>query len=179
MNITATFRNTDPDENLKAYAEEKVSKVKKYTDSPVDAHIVLSVEKFRNQADVSINLNGARIKGVEETENMYSAIDLVMDKIERQVKRYIAKGKDHRLLKQRNGQHRNHKKHELDPPVHRDPVIEVEKMITKPMDTEEASMQLNLSNQGFMVFRDARSEEINVIYKRGDGNLGLIEPVDS
>ena len=56
-------------------------------------------------------------------------------------------------------------------------MIEVEKMIAKPMDSEEAAMQLNLSRQDFLVFRNARSREINVIYKRGDGNLGLIEPV--
>jgi len=178
MNITATFRNTEPDDSLKAYAEEKVSKIKKFTDSPVDAHIVLSVEKFRNQADVSIKLKGARINGVEETGDMYSAIDQVMDKIERQVKRYIAKRKDHRSVKQRNSQHMNLEKYEPNALVHMNPVIEVEKMITKPMDTEEAAMQLNLSRLGFLVFRDAGSGEINVIYKRGDGNLGLIEPVD-
>jgi putative sigma-54 modulation protein len=56
-------------------------------------------------------------------------------------------------------------------------VIEVEKMVAKPMDPEEAAMQLNLSRQGFLVFRNAKSREINVIYKRSDGNLGLLEPV--
>jgi len=56
-------------------------------------------------------------------------------------------------------------------------VIEVEKMVAKPMDPEEAAMQLNLSRQEFLVFRNAKSREINVIYKRSDGNLGLIEPV--
>lgn len=178
MNIIATFRNTEPDESLKAYAAEKVSKIKRYTDSPVNAHIVLSVEKFRYQAEVSIILNGARIIGVEETGDMYSAIDRVMDKIERQVKRHIAKRKDHRSAKKRKVPHVNHKKQRSNARVHMDPVIEVKKMITKPMDTEEAAMQLELSRLGFMVFRDVRSKEINVIYKRGDGNLGLIEPVN-
>ncbi len=179
MHITTTFRNTEPDESLKAYAEEKVSKIKRFIAFPVDAHIVLSVEKFRNQADVSVRLNGANIKGVVETEDMYSAIDQVMDKIERQVKRHIAKRKDHRSGRQRHGQHMSHKKHEPNALVHVDPVIEVKKIITKPMYPEEAAMQLNLSGLGFMVFRDAGSEEINVIYKLGDGNLGLIEPVNS
>ena len=66
----------------------------------MNAHVVLSVKKFRNQADVSIHLNGATIKGGDETEDMYSAMDHVMNKIERQVKRHIAKIKDHRSLKQ-------------------------------------------------------------------------------
>ena len=59
-----------------------------------------------------------------------------------------------------------------------DPVIEIEKLVAKPIDSDEAAMQLNLSNQDFLVFRNAKSMEINVIYKRGDGNLGLIEPVN-
>ena len=81
MDVTVTFRHTEPIESLKAYAEEKVSKIKKYLDSPMEAHIVLTVEKFRHQADVSLSMNGTRIKGVEETGDMYSAIDQVMDKI--------------------------------------------------------------------------------------------------
>jgi len=179
MTISVTFRNIEPDENLKTYAEEKVLKIRKYTDSPLNAHVVLSVEKFRNHADVSIKLNGARINGVEETGDMYSAIDQVMDKIERQVKRHIAREKDHRPVKKRKEQHVNHKKHAPNALAHMEQVIEVKKIITKPMDSEEAAMQLTLSSLGFMAFRDAKSGEINVIYKRGDGNLGLIEPVNS
>ena len=79
MDITVTFRHTDPIESLKSYAEEKISKIKKYIDVPLEAHIVLSVEKFRHIADVTLSLNGTRIKAVEETDDMYSAIDQVMD----------------------------------------------------------------------------------------------------
>ena len=71
MEITVTFRHTEPMESLKAYAEEKVSKLKKYLDSPMEAHVVLTVEKFRHQADVTISVNGTRIKAVEETGDMY------------------------------------------------------------------------------------------------------------
>ena len=96
MDITVTFRHMEPIESLKAYAEEKVSKINKYLDSPVEAHIVLSVEKFRHQADVTININKVRVKAVEETEDMYSAIDQVMDKIEKQVKRHLSKIRNRR-----------------------------------------------------------------------------------
>jgi len=177
MDITVTFRHTEPIESLKTYAEEKVSKIKKYLDSPMEAHIVLSVEKFRHQADVTVSVNGVRIKGVEETGDMYSAIDQVMDKIEKQVKRHLSKIRNHRS--------ENLKSEEISVREEADetkvlaqegPVIEVEKMIAKPMDPEEAAMQLNLSGQDFLVFRNAKSREINVIYRRGDGNLGLIEP---
>ena len=88
MDITVTFRHTEPIESLKTYAEEKISKINKYLDSPMEAHIVLTVEKFRHQADVTLNLNGTLIKAVEETGDMYSAIDQVMDKTEKQVKRH-------------------------------------------------------------------------------------------
>lgn len=173
MDIMVTFRHTEPIESLKTYAEEKISKLDKYLDSPAEAHVVLSVEKFRHLADVTLGVNGTRIKGVEETGDMYSAIDQVMDKIEKQVKRHLSKI--------RNRRSESHKSEEIEEPTaftQEEPVIEVEKMVAKPMDAEEAAMQLNLSRQDFLVFRNAKSMEINVIYKRGDGNLGLIEPVN-
>ena len=175
MDIMVTFRHMDPIESLKTYAEEKVSKINKYLDSPLDAHIVLSVEKFRHQADVSLSVNGTRFKGVEETGDMYSAIDQVMDKIEKQVKRHISKTRNRRSENIKNEQGSSEDAAALSSD---EPAIEVEKMFAKPMDTDEAAMQLNISRRDFLVFRNAKSREINVIYKRGDGNLGLIEPVN-
>jgi len=177
MDITVTFRRMEPIESLKIYAEEKVSKVKKFLDFPLEAHIVLSVEKFRHIADVTVSVNGTRIKAVEETGDMYSAIDKVMDKVETQVKKHIAKIRNHRTdgaksedrteVEDLNGA-KEFSEEGL--------AIEVEKMVAKPMDPEEAAMQLSLLNQDFLVFRNAKSREINVIYKKNAGNLGLIEP---
>ncbi len=174
MDISVTFRHTEPIESLRTYAVEKVSKMKKYLDYPMEANVVLTVEKFRHQADVTISVNGTRIKAVEETGDMYSAIDQVMDKVETRIKRHLSKirsrrpenikGEDALATEEANAK------------VVGEPVIEPEPMVAKPMDAEEAAMQLNLSARGFLVFRNARSMEINVIYKRRDGNLGLIEP---
>ena len=178
MDITVTFRHMDPIESLKAYAEEKVSKIKKYLDSPMEAHIVLSVEKFRHQADVTLSVHGTRIKAVEETGDMYSAIDQVMDKIEKQVKRHISKTRNRRTENMKNEQITLADEKEASSTISQEiREIEVEQMVAKPMDMDEAAMQLNLSRQDFLVFRNAKSREINVIYKRGDGNLRLIEPV--
>ena len=174
MDITVTFRHTDPIESLKTYAEEKISKINKYLDSPLDAHIVLSVEKFRHQADVSLSVNGTRFKGVDETGDMYSAIDQVTDKIEKQVKRYRSKIKNRRAETRKN--EKAIEAEEITALSFEDPSIEIEKMVAKPMDPEEAAMQLGMSQQDFLVFRNSRSREINVIYRRRDGNLGLIEP---
>ena len=176
MDITVTFRHTEPIESLKVYAEEKVSKIKKYLDSPVEAHIVLTVEKFRHQADVTLSVNGTRIKGVEETGDMYSAIDQVMDKIEKQVKRHLSKIRSHRSENLKEERSVSEEVDETAAVTQEEPVIEIEKMVAKPMDPEEAALQLNLSRRDFLVFRNAKSREVNVVYKRGDGNLGLIEP---
>jgi putative sigma-54 modulation protein len=177
MDITVTFRHTEPIESLKAYAEEKVSKMEKYLDSHAEAHIVLTVEKFRHQADVNLSINGTWIKGFEETGDMYSAIDQVMDKIEKQLKRHLSKIRNHRPENQRGEEEASDKEKEETAALAQDePVIEVERMVAKPIDPEEAAMQINLSKQDFLVFRNSKSREINVMYRRKDGNLGLIEP---
>lgn len=178
MEITVTFRHIDASESLKAYAEEKMSKMDKYFDFPVEAHIVLAVEKFRRSADVTLNVNGTLIKGVVETEDMYSAIDQVMDKIEKQVKRNREKMRDRRAESRKNETDLvRSETEEVADTAAEGFRIEVEKIVAKPMDAEEAAMQLNLSQQDFMVFRNSRSREINVIYRRKDGNLGLMEPL--
>lgn len=175
MEITVTFRHIDASDSLKAYAEEKVSKMDKYFDFPIEAHIVLAVEKFRRSADVTLNMNGTVIKGVVETEDMYSAIDQVIDKIEKQVKRYRDKLRDRRTDARKPGTGSG--AGETEEAGSEEPRIEIEKIVAKPMDPEEAAMQIDLSQQDFLVFRNSRSREINVIYKRKDGNLGLIEPL--
>ena len=177
MDITVTFRHMEPTESLKTYAEEKVSKINKILDSPSEAHIVLGVEKFRHMADVTFSVNGTRVKAVEETGDMYSAIDQVMDKIEKQVKRHRSK-----IRKRTPGNIKgeetlvSEETEEATRLLVEEPGIEVEKLVAKPMDPEEAAMQLSASRQDFLVFRNSRSREINVIYKRKDGNIGLIEP---
>ena len=178
MDITVTFRHVEPMDSLKVYAEEKASKIEKYFDFPVEFHIVLAVEKFRRMADVTLNVNGTVIKAMEETEDMYSAIDQVMDKIEKQVKRYRDKTMRKRRPESRKNENRIHPEETEDVTGlgPEEPRIEIEKLIAKPMDPEEAAMQLAISQQDFLVFRNSHSRVINVIYKRKDGNLGLIEP---
>ena len=177
MEITVTFRHIEPTDALKEYVEEKILKIDKYFDFPAEAHIVLAVEKFRRMADITLSVNGTIIKAVEETEDMYSAIDQVMDKIEKQVKRYREKTR-----KRRSENRKGEASLNMEEPEENlghgigEPEIEVEKMVAKPMDPEEAAMQFNLSQQEFLVFRNSRSREINVIYRRKDGNLRLIEP---
>jgi putative sigma-54 modulation protein len=164
----------EPTESLRAYAEEKLSKIKKFLDSPMEAHVVLEVEKFRHMADVTVNVDGTRIKAYEETEDLYSAIDMVMDKIENQVKKHRARLRERRTETLKG--ERAIASEATEEGVEEEPTITVEKLVATPMDPEEAALQLSASRQDFLVFRNSRSREINVIYKRKDGNIGLIEP---
>ena len=94
MQISVTFRQIEPSEALKNYVTERLKKVKRYLDGPFEAHVVLGLEKFRHLADVTIDSNGRIIKGREENVDMYAAIDLVMDKIDMQLKKLREKLRD-------------------------------------------------------------------------------------
>ncbi len=179
MNINVTFRHMETTEALKQYAIDKVSKIKKYIDAPIEVHVVLSVEKFRHIAEVSFTINGFVVKGQEETEDMYAAIDMVMDKIERQVRRYKDRLKrkrgagsaEEKMRVKMNVVAVDHDQAETTPQV-----IKSTNFSIKPMDIDEAIMQMNLIDNDFLVFRNDSSNEVNVIYRRKDGNYGLIEP---
>jgi len=105
---------------------------------------------------------------------MYSAIDMVMDKIENQVKKHRSRLRERRAENIKGEQALASEA--AAEGVTEEPTISVEKLVAKPMDPEEAAMQLSASRQDFLVFRNSRSREINVMYKRKDGNIGLIEP---
>jgi putative sigma-54 modulation protein len=181
MQINVTFRHIEPSLALRTYAEDKISRIKKYLEEPIEAHVVLKIEKFRHIAEVLILANGMRINGKEETDDMYSAIDVVADTIEGQVR----KGKD----KSRRRKPVNTGK-DLTSPVDLSPVpeeatddeeetriIRAEQVYAKPMDLDEAVMQLSLSSGEFMVFTNRLTNRINVLYHRKDGHYGLIETV--
>jgi putative sigma-54 modulation protein len=91
MQLDITFKNIDPTDALKDYASKRLSKLDKYIEKPSEVHVVLSVEKRRHKADVTLSADGVVINAVEITEDMYSAIDMVMDKLERQIKKHKEK----------------------------------------------------------------------------------------
>jgi len=179
MQIAVTFRHMEASNPIRDYAEEKVSRVTKYIDEPIDAQVVLSVEKkIRHKALVTLTAKGITIKGSEETGDMYAAIDAVVDKIERQLKRYREKIKSH---KPSAGKERTVSKAILNAEsideFHPQPeIIQADNYQIKPMAVEEAVMQMNLMHREFLVFTDASSEQVSVVYRRKDGNYGLIVP---
>lgn len=175
MELSFTFRNLDPSSELKLYIEEKLYKVKKYFDSPVEAQIVLKVEKFRHIADMTLYSNGNKIKAVEKTGDMYSSVDQVMDKIEGQLRRLTSRKKEYKLENIKGEDRLAGDAEVQDILSDSEPTIsKTEQLDIKPMDIDEAAMQINLSKRNFLVFTNSKSKSINIIYKRKDGSLGLI-----
>jgi len=181
MQVNVVFRHMDQSDSIREYAEEKLSKIKKYLDGPLDVNVVLSVEKIRQIVEVTFNINGFVVKGKEEADDMYAAIDLVASKISRQVQRYKSR------LRQKKGSPTLDESmqtsvavdvlsvdHDIEDstPV----IIKKSNLVVKPMTADEAIMQLNLMNHNFHVFRDESTDRINVVYRREDGHFGLIEP---
>jgi putative sigma-54 modulation protein len=178
MQITTTFRHLEPSDALKSYAEEKLERVNKYIDEPVVAQVFMTVEKIRHCAEVTLTAKGITIKASEETNDMYSAIDAVVDKIERQLRRYKERIKDHKPASE--SLDRQVKKsivaaESID--QQQEPVVIRSKTFSiKPMSVDEAVMQMDLLHKDFLVFTDSVTDSINVVYRRKDGNYGLIEP---
>lgn len=179
MQINISFRHIDPSDALKLYVEDKLSRLKKYLEEPIEAHVVLRGEKFRRIAEVSLDASGFRLNGAEETDDMYSSIDLLVDNLETQAAR---KGKE-KISRRRSSAVAKESAVMIEPGAQmqrneQEPrVIKAEQVHAKPMHLDEAVMQLNLMAHEFMVFTNRSTNKVNVLYKRKDGNLGLIETV--
>ncbi len=180
MQLSVTFRHMEPSEALKNYVQERTTRFTKYIDRPLETQVTLTVQKFRNIVDVVMNANGIRIAGQESHDDMYAAIDLVMDKIERQVKKYKAKIRKH---KPSQGKEITWRRDIYQPESFEDDqepvVVKTENYFVKPMSVDEAAMQMDLSHQDFLVFNNASTQSVNVLYRRKDGNYGLIVPQNS
>ena len=175
MQTSVTFKNLEPSEHLKSYVTEKLNRFDKLLDNPAEAGVVLLVEKHRHIAEVNITGDRMSINGKEETGDMYSAIDMVLDKLEKQLKRSKQKIRERRASAK--GQTRTIRE-EASRIAEEEPAreVKIESLEYKPMDVEEAVLQMDLTDQGFLVFTNARSSQINVLYRRKDGHYGLIQP---
>jgi putative sigma-54 modulation protein len=171
----------EPSDPLKSYAEEKLDRVKKYIDEPIVAQVFMTVEKIRHIAEVTLTAKGITIKASEETNDMYAAVDAVVDKIERQLRRYKERIKAHKP--ENDSRERQVKKSVVEAESieqRREPVVIKTKTFSiKPMSVDEAVMQMDLLHKDFLVFTDAGTDNLSVIYRRRDGNYGLIEPSKS
>ncbi|PKM50132.1 MAG: ribosomal subunit interface protein [Firmicutes bacterium HGW-Firmicutes-7] len=177
MRYIISGKNIEVTRALKDVVMEKIGKLEKYFSMDNEAIITMVVEKQRQIIEVTIPIKGSVLRAEEEAESMYAAIDLVVDVLERQ------------LLKHKNklvDKHRHHGTFKQDF-IDREYFIEKEgieivrskKFAVKPMDSEEACMEMDLLGHDFYVFRNRDTYEVNVVYKRKGGNYGLIEPEET
>lgn len=176
MRISVTFRNKEGENWHKEYIDEKLMKLKKYIDNPVEASVVLSVEKFRNVAEVNLMANGSNINAKEEAKDMHLAIDNAIEKIERQLKKKKEKIRSQKTNAIRGGNVDD--REQMSDDMYETPetrVVETKKIVLKPMSLDEAIMEIESSNNLFVIYRDSSTENVSVVYIRDDGKYVLIE----
>ena len=179
MRLQVKGKNVEVSEAIRTYAEEKLGRLERQLADPTRVELELAVEKNPSIADnhvaeATVWTKGPVLRAKEASGDMRASIDLLVDKLERQVSRYRAKRRGHR---RDNGralaeQSSNTVTKEEGRPV----IVKTKQFALKPMSAEEAVLQLELVGHDFFVFRNSESDEINVIYRRRDSGYGLIEP---
>jgi putative sigma-54 modulation protein len=177
MQVNITFRHLEPTEALKSHVKDKVAHVQRYVDRPGEAHAVLHVENLDHHADITLKAGPFFLRGRARSEDMYASIDQAVEKIERQLKKHKEKLKNHKSTVIPHDWVPVEVRHEVFPMASpADRVVKSSRFQAKPMSLDEAILQMELLESRFYVFQNAGSRAINVVYRRDDGNLGLIEP---
>lgn len=185
MKYVIRGNNLEVTDALRNFIEKKLSRLEKYFDTPpsAEAHAVLSVQRDEHKVEVTIPLPGLLVRAEESSKDMYASVDLVVEKLERQIRKY--KTKVNRKFRQDASLRAQWKDNspdfktsataveEEEPELK---VVRTKRFNLKPMDTEEAILQMDMLGHNFFVFSNAATDQINVVYKRKDGKYGLIEP---
>ena len=173
MKFIIIGRNIDITEGLKSAVQEKLGKLERYFTPETEIHVTLSVEKDRQKIEVTIPVKGNIIRSEQVSSDMYVSIDLVEEVIERQLRKYKTK-----IVNQQQAGGNFQKEFVEDEFLEDEEVniIRTKKFGIKPMYPEDACVQMELLGHNFFVFRNAETEEVNVVYKRKGNTYGLIEP---
>jgi len=174
MKFIVTGKNTNVSEAMMEKAQKKVGRLDKFFRPDAEATLKFDVEKGRNIFEATIKAKGMFIRAEETTTDMYASIDLVIEKLERQIRKYKTK-----LGKRIHQEAMIPENFDIDETVEEDDELQIvrsKKFPLKPMSVEEAVLQMNLLGHNFFVFANAEDEQINVVYKRKGAGYGLIEP---
>ncbi|MFD0680794.1 MULTISPECIES: ribosome hibernation-promoting factor, HPF/YfiA family [unclassified Paenibacillus] len=178
MKFNIRGENIEVTEALRDYVEKKLTKLERYFEAPPtsEVYVTLSVIKGMQTVEVTIPLTGVMLRAEEKNNDMYASIDLVCDKLERQIRKH--KTKVNRKIRQEGGIRDILK---VDTPAQFEEdddyeLVRTKSFTLKPMDIEEAILQMNMVGHSFFVFSNMLTEQVNVVYKRQDGKYGLIEP---
>jgi len=174
MKTNFTFRHEETQEAPRRYAQERLDKLEKYFHRPLEANVVITLDKHHHEVEITILADGTTLTGKDSAADLMSALDLVADKLEIQAQRHRDR------YKRRKG-----KEFEAAPAagdatpagLSREPqIIRADRFQPKPLSVEEALLLLRENGDTFIVFRNAATELVNVLYRRNDGHFGLIEP---
>lgn len=173
MRYIISGRNIDVTEGLKSAIYEKLGKLERYFTPETEVHVTFSVEKERQKVEVTIPMKGNVVRAEQVSSDMYASIDLVEEVIERQLRKYKNKLVDQKQSAQSLSQAFIAEEENDDEEII---ISKVKHFAMKPMDAEEACVQMELTGHNFYVFRNADTDEVNVVYKRKNGTYGIIEP---
>ena len=171
MEIKVTFRHLEPEEELKKYAERELEKLAKYLHKPIEARLVFGKEKKRCMAELNLLGDSDQFFAKEEADDLYLAFDQALDKLKTQIKRHHdrwKRAKPKRDLGEESMVGESTSEFEI--------IRTNENLVSKPITLEEALNYLNDKQRIFVVFRNAGNERVCVLFRREDGNFGLIEP---
>ncbi len=171
MKVKVIGKDIKVTDALKEVIEKKLMKLDKYFKPEVEAHITLSVVKNTHSIEITIPFNGVYLRAEEKNEDMYTALDFVLDKLERQIRKQKT-----RMERKLYGNSLIYDKIPNEVNYDEAKIVKTKRFAIKPMDPEEAILQMDLIGHNFFVFLNSQTEEIDVVYKRKDGNYGLIEP---
>ncbi len=173
MLVTVVGKNIEITNAMRDYAEKKVAKVGKFFEkNPIGAQVSMGTERGKHVVEITVQVDGLLLRGEEKSNDMYVSVDGAIDKIERQVHKF--KTRINRKLREENRVILAPSPAQEEAPA---PVIKrTKRFAIKPMSVEEAVMQMDLLGHDFYVFSNSETEEVNVVYRRKDGNYGLIEP---
>ena len=173
MQYIITGRNIDITEGLRSAVHEKIGKLERYFSPATEVHVTLSVEKDRQKIEVTIPVKGSIIRSEQVSNDMYVSIDLVEEIIERQLRKYKNKIVDRQQAAASLSKAFVEEEIEDDDEIK---IIRSKRFAMKPMDPEEACVQMELLGHNFFMFLNADTNEVNVVYKRKSNSYGLIEP---
>ena len=177
MKVTVIAKNIELTPALKEMVEKKISKLEQYFGPNVEARATLSVQKNRQRVEVTIPFNGVILRGEEVTDDMYKSIDLVEEKLVRQIRKQrtkLSRKNNSGSLRYPEFNSLEFKNEDTDEDTSR--IVKTKSFNVKPMSADEAVLQMELLGHSFFVYQDADTNNVSVVYKRKDGNYGLIEP---
>ncbi|MBS7576205.1 MULTISPECIES: ribosome-associated translation inhibitor RaiA [unclassified Enterococcus] len=170
--------NIEVTEAIRDYVEKKVSKIEKYFGENIEgtAHVNLKVyPEKKAKVEVTIPLPNIVLRAEDTSQDLYGSIDLVTDKLERQIRKHKTKLNRRHRQKQPAGEIFIADSVEALPEEDNEIIVRTKRVSLKPMDAEEAVLQMDMLGHSFFIFTDAETNATNIVYRRGDGNIGLIE----